>query len=169
MPVNKPNLYPAASHRICFMLIFNRLATLFFLSISHLIDILKTQLEMKALTNQTLGSNQIEEKNTNSFPVHLLGRILWVQAHEISYLQGEGNYTFICTKSGKRYLVSKNLKTVQETLDADFVRVHKSYMVNPNHVTARLFESIQMSCGKSIPIARRRIRETHEMFAEMEC
>ena len=105
----------------------------------------------------------------NSITVYMPGRTLSVLAYDITHLEGEGNYTFVCTRGGKRYLVSKNLKVVQEMLDANFLRIHKSYMINPYHVVDRLSDSIQLSCGKVIPIARRRCRETHETLAEMEC
>ena len=110
------------------------------------------------------------EKITSMIPVFTYKKVIWLEAHEITYLEGEGNYTYIHTKQGKKHLVSKNLKTIDEILDAGFLRVHKSYMVNPYHLVSRLTNDVLlMSCGKQIPIARRRIRETQELLAGEYC
>jgi DNA-binding LytR/AlgR family response regulator len=93
--------------------------------------------------------------------VQKLGRSLPVSASDITHLEGEGNYTFICTHLN-RYLVSKCLKTIQEMLEVDFVRVHKSYMVNVGHIKSIWSDNVQLTCGKNIPIARRRVKEAHE-------
>jgi two-component system LytT family response regulator len=116
---------------------------------------------MKTLFNRTFS-------NANSFPVILVGKVLWLRARDITYLEGEGNYTFIHTSGSKKYLVSKTLKFVEETLNAGFIRVHKSYMINPVHILSRPeSDQIELSCGRRIPIARRRIRETHEMLCHV--
>jgi two-component system LytT family response regulator len=114
--------------------------------------------------NGSIISQEIQ--SNNNIQVYILGKAHWLAAHEITYLEGDGNYTYIYTRRGKRYLVSKNMKTIQETLNAGFLRVHKSYTINPYHLVARLqSDMLLLSCGKEIPIARRRIRETHEMLA----
>ncbi|WP_138478864.1 LytR/AlgR family response regulator transcription factor [Dyadobacter bucti] len=98
--------------------------------------------------------------------VHISGQVLWLAACEITHLRGEGNYTYVYTRQGKKYLVSKTMKNVQEALRADFMRVHKSYIVNPEFVTARLdADLLLLSCGHKVPIARRRIREIGELLA----
>jgi len=115
---------------------------------------------------ETLFNHHFPDPVNNSFPVFLYGKVLWLQTNDITYLEGEGNYTFIHTLSSKKYLVSKNLKTVQGILNAGFLRVHKSYMINPEHVASRPEEDlIELSCGKRISIARKRMRETQEMLA----
>lgn len=97
--------------------------------------------------------------------VHVSGKALWLPACEITHMQGEGNYTYVYTRQGKRYLVSKSLKNVQEALQADFLRIHKSYIVNPQFVAARLeADLLLLSCGHKVPIARRRIREIEELL-----
>lgn len=108
---------------------------------------------MKTLSNYSVsGEPSLILPKSNSIPVYILGRVLLVKSCEITHLEGEGNYTFVCTLTGKRHLVSKNLKTVEELLGANFVPVHKSYMINPKHIRARLSDNIQLSCGKHIMV-----------------
>ncbi|MCE7067457.1 LytTR family DNA-binding domain-containing protein [Dyadobacter sp. CY326] len=98
--------------------------------------------------------------------VHNNGKITWVEARDITHLEGEGNYTYIHTRQGKKHLVSKTLKVVTEILRVDFIRIHKSYIVNPMHVTAQLEpDKLLLSCGRKVPIARRRMREIQELVA----
>ncbi|MCE6987939.1 LytTR family DNA-binding domain-containing protein [Dyadobacter sp. CY323] len=106
----------------------------------------------------------VRSNETKVITVFHLGRPVLVEAREIAYLEGVGNYTFICTKHN-RYLLSKCLRTVQEMLNADFVRVHKSFTVNRTHIQRRNADSIQMRGGKNIPIARRRLASTHEALS----
>ncbi|MCE7069135.1 LytTR family transcriptional regulator [Dyadobacter sp. CY327] len=104
--------------------------------------------------------------NAHLIAVHMHGKILWVSAQEITFLEGEGNYTYIHTRQGKKYLVSKTLKVVVEILNVDFIRIHKSYIVNPMYITAQIEpDTLLLSCGRKVPIARRRMREIHEMLA----
>jgi len=90
-------------------------------------------------------------------------RVFYLEAHEITHMRGEGNYTYVHTTLGKKYLISKTMKTLQKILDAGYLRIHKSFMINPDHVVSRLAcGKVLMSCGAQIPIARRRLRETDQ-------
>jgi two-component system LytT family response regulator len=110
--------------------------------------------------------NPVNPENTNLIAVHMHGKILWVAAQEITHLEGEGNYTYIHTRQGKKHLVSKTLKVVMEILQADFIRIHKSFIINPVHVAAQLEpDRLLLSCGRKVPIARRRMREIQELLA----
>ncbi len=102
--------------------------------------------------------------------VHLLGQILWLKPEEITCLEGEGNYTFIYTNRGKRYLVSKTLKSLTENLDKCFLRVHKSYMINTDYIAERLDDDriIRMSCGKEVIVSRRKTKEIAEILDSYE-
>lgn len=102
----------------------------------------------------------VKQQNA-SFPVHKFGKVLWINSCEVTYLQGEGNYTFVHTMGGKRYLLSKSLRIVHQMINSDFVRIHKSFLVNPVHVSKRSLHAIELTDGKIIPIARRRAKDVH--------
>ncbi|MGV3601368.1 MAG: LytR/AlgR family response regulator transcription factor [Dyadobacter fermentans] len=103
----------------------------------------------------------------DSFPVYYFGKLVSVKIREITYLEGEGNYTFIHTLAGKRHMVSKTLKVVQQIMDAGFVRIHKSYLVNPENVAGRLSHEIQLRDGKLFPISRRKCKEIHLALSDI--
>ena len=52
----------------------------------------------------------------------------------IIYCEGMGNYTKIYLTTGKEMIMSKTLKTIELSLGDNFCRIHKSYLVNKNHI-----------------------------------
>lgn len=107
---------------------------------------------------------------TREIAIHLTGKILLIKPEDITCLEGEGNYTFIHTCRGKRYLVSRTLKSLTEHLDESFLRIHKSYIINRHFIAERLDEDrmIRMSCGKKATVSRRKIKEIIELLDQQE-
>ena len=52
----------------------------------------------------------------------------------IIYCEGMGNYTKIYLTTGKEMIMSKTLKSIELSLGDNFCRIHKSYLVNVNHI-----------------------------------
>lgn len=77
----------------------------------------------------------------------------------IDIIKGEAsdNYTTFYMIDGKKYVVSKTLKFFEDLLaDFDFSRVHKSYLVNIQHVTKYKKGKggeVQMTDGSSVPVS----------------
>lgn len=78
--------------------------------------------------------NQIETKNqTISFIVK--DDYISVKLKNIIYCEAAGNYTFIHTINGEKYLTSKHLKRIEDLIeDEAFFRVHRSTLINMRHV-----------------------------------
>lgn len=75
--------------------------------------------------------------------------------------EAEGSYTrFHFVKGQASQLVSKNIKQYEELLEEyQFRRVHRSHLVNPNHVTRIIrgkIPSLVMSDGRHVDVSRRR-------------
>jgi two-component system LytT family response regulator len=111
-------------------------------------------------THPSLPSNSFTDHAIH-ISVQSMGRTIFLTPDIITFLEGEGNYTFINTNAGKKYLVSKTLKSLAELLDSRFIRVHKSYLVNPDFVVERMEDDrmLRMSCGKEVIVSRRKIKE----------
>ena len=101
-----------------------------------------------------------------SISVQSMGRTIFLAPEVITFLEGEGNYTFIYTNTGKKYLVSKTLKSLAGQLNTNFMRVHKSYLVNSDYVVERLEDDrmLKLSCGKEVVVSRRKIKEITGML-----
>jgi two-component system LytT family response regulator len=96
--------------------------------------------------------------------------LIFVSTNEILYCQAESNYTFIVLKGGKKILVSKVLKDIDETLSGnDFFRVHNSYLINLNHIAKFVRGEggyVIMDDGANISISRTRRQEFMEQFSK---
>jgi two-component system LytT family response regulator len=105
-------------------------------------------------------------KSTNVVEVVIRGRTTGIEIKDITHMEGEGNYTFLYTRQGKRYLISKTIKTVHET-DRSFIRVHKSFAVNSHYVVQWIEPfKLLLSTGRLVSVARRRVRQTEQLLAE---
>ncbi|PRY27347.1 two-component system LytT family response regulator [Spirosoma oryzae] len=92
-----------------------------------------------------------------------LNRTIFISVDDITLLEGEGNYTYLCTRDRKRYIVSKTLKEFEKMLDRSlFLRIHKSHMVNLAYVQqgpSNNDRQIRLTDGREVAISRRRMKE----------
>ncbi len=83
----------------------------------------------------------------------------FVPVNTIIRCKGEGNYTLVVLADKKQVLVAKTLVEFEELLKKyGFIRVHKTHLVNINHITAfiRSESSLILSNKEKIPVSRRR-------------
>jgi two-component system, LytTR family, response regulator len=83
--------------------------------------------------------------------------VTFIDLKEIVYSEASNNYSKIILSDGRRFVVSKTLKDVQEVLEEEhFLRVHRQYIINLNHVKQlnRNEGILVMDNGDTIPIAR---------------
>ncbi len=96
--------------------------------------------------------------------------MIFVSTNEILYCQAESNYTSVVLLGGKKIVVSKVLKDIDETLSGpDFFRVHNSYLININHIKKFVRGDggyVIMDDGTSIGISRSRRQEFMELFSK---
>jgi two-component system LytT family response regulator len=81
-------------------------------------------------------------------------KISVLEYSSILYLEGAGSYTHIHTSDGKRLTTSKLLRTYEEQLKQhpDFIRIHKSYIVNRNYI-----QSVSYNEHKSLVMLKNEI------------
>jgi len=70
----------------------------------------------------------------------------------IIYVEGMGNYVNYFIENGKKITVYQSLKECLKGLPNNFLRVHKSYIVNSKKIVYYNNESIEMADDKIIPI-----------------
>jgi len=89
----------------------------------------------------------------NSIFVKQNYKFIKINIHDIFYLEADSNYTYIYTVENK-YAIRHSLQNVMDKLMLDnFVRTHRSYAVNINHLTT--FNDSFISIGKyEIPLGR---------------
>ena len=96
--------------------------------------------------------------------------MIFVSTEDILYCQAESNYTSVVLKGGKKILVSKVLKDIDETLAGkDFFRVHNSFLINLNHINRFVRGEggyVVMDDGATIGISRSRRQDFMEQFSK---
>ena len=120
----------------------------------------------EALHNQVLvpKTNVVYGKIT--IPVQNGFEVL--ETANILYCKADDNYTEIYLNNNTKKLVSKTLKYIEERLkDANFARVHKSFLVNVNEVVKYAKGkggSVVLSNGKEIMVSASRKSEILSYF-----
>lgn len=79
----------------------------------------------------------------------------------IMWLEGDGNYTRVHLENGHTHLLPYTLKFLNGKLP-DFVRVHKSSLVNPSHAEKLLTNgyrdyAVRLSNGVILPVSAKRL------------
>jgi two-component system LytT family response regulator len=112
------------------------------------------------LKNQLTGKMQEQ-----SITLKLSTGMQFVQLKDILFLEADGSYTLFHLAS-KRIMVSHPLAHYQELLPNDFVRVHRSFLVNKHNI--ELFSSkrkkVEMVNGRVLPVSVRKIREVSDQI-----
>lgn len=90
-----------------------------------------------------------------------MGQSFVLDIRSVTYLEGEGNYTYVHTLTGKKYLICKTLKTMTAKLGLGFMRVHKSFLVNLRQIEMRNIEdnALLLRCGGTAYVSKRKRKE----------
>jgi DNA-binding LytR/AlgR family response regulator len=78
---------------------------------------------------------------------------------EVVLLKGDINYTTFYLENGNQKVVAHSIKFFEPFLETHgFLRVHRSFMINPNHVKEynQNNEFLMMTNGQKADISRRR-------------
>ncbi len=104
--------------------------------------------------------SKVEGLNSPKQKVPLLisnNKTIFVDASTIVRCEADGNYTKIWFTSGKSELITKLIKDVEDMmLDFNFFRVHKSHLINIDHVKAyqKSDDDITMIDDSVVPLSR---------------
>ena len=122
------------------------------LSVEMVIDENIKELMVQIVENNKVESTLHEEKTMclsvkDSECEHI------IQINSIKWIKGEREYCKIFM-ANSNLLISKKLSAIQRLLpDGQFVRIHKSYIVNMNYATVRKGNSLFVD-GERMPIGR---------------
>ena len=102
--------------------------------------------------------NSVEESNNSLESPELIvkeGRaIVRLDCNEITWLESGGNYTTINLYDAKRRVVRIPISELQQQLSAkQFVRIHKSYLINKKYITEIRTNSVLIQ-DQELPVGR---------------
>ena len=117
---------------------------------------------------KTLLSNISEPfKNKKKIVLKTMERIYSVDINDIMRFESDGGYTKVYLVDGKRIMVSKTMKEFEDLLlEANFLRVHNSHIVNMNHLFC--FEKTEghvvMKDDSIVPVSNRKKEQLLELL-----
>ena len=128
-----------------------------------LISELKTAIasvEKQLFSNDSnVGSNKIIISNDEGKSI--------IDISEILYFKGDDNICTLFLSKNRKISVSKTLKYFEDLLDVNFVRIHKSYLLNANCASKIIHKEvpfIELLNGTQLPISRRNLTKVNTLF-----
>lgn len=109
---------------------------------------------------KTLLNNIKSASNRQCIVVNSSKGMHILKVHDIVRCQADDYYTLYYLANNTLLMISKTLKETEELLkDFDFMRVHKSHLVNKNYIKSFLRADgglIEMVDGSKLPVSRRK-------------
>ena len=108
-----------------------------------------------------------EKFNRRKITINTDGKLIFLENDEIIFVESDGNYCTIHINNGKKIVVTKKLKEVNELLpDEHFFRIHNSYIINLNKIKEFLKSDgyVVLTDNHKIPVSRQRKSEFLEKF-----
>jgi two-component system response regulator LytT len=111
------------------------------------------------LAFQRFESRQQSNQTTGRLMIKRMGNIELLAIADIDYVQADGHYSKIVCCDGQQYFYEKSLENIVGVLPANFVRVHRSYVLNMQHFKRLTIEaggkySVDTEFSNAIPVSR---------------
>lgn len=138
-------------------------------------DLKETIIKIKKYNARNYTAERLEEilLNFNNATSHKKitfntdGKLLFLESAEIIYAESDGNYTTVHLEGGKKFVLTKKLKEVNEILPSDsFFRIHNSYIINLNKIKEFLKTDgyVVLSSNHKIPVSRQKKSDFLDML-----
>ncbi|MBK8504504.1 MAG: LytTR family transcriptional regulator [Saprospiraceae bacterium] len=87
---------------------------------------------------------------------------------DLMYCIADGNYSWLYFIEGRKYLVTKTLRSLEGCLPTElFVRIHSRSLINKMHVSQYINGAenyVRMSNGEELDVSRRSQKKLKEQF-----
>lgn len=128
-------------------------------------DLKETILKIRRHNTQHLTTNRLEKllsgKNTQNkkITINTDGKLLFLENEDILYAESDGNYSTLFLSDGRKIVLTKKLKEIDEILPPDtFFRIHNSYIINLEKVKEYLKTDgyVVLVSNHKIPVSRKK-------------
>jgi two-component system LytT family response regulator len=93
--------------------------------------------------------------------------VFFFTVEEVIRMEADTSYTHIHLVNKKPFIASKTLKHFEDMLEGfDFIRTHKSHLVNPRHITriSNDHDFVLLTDGSKVEISRRKKEEVFQQL-----
>ena len=115
-----------------------------------------------------LKNIQEELNKSEKIALNVQDGIEFIDPTEIIYIEGDSNYSSIFLQDGKKIVVSKTLKYLEESiLSSSFFRIHKSYIINLNKMKKFVKTDggyVIMENDDTVPVSRQKKNILNQIF-----
>jgi two-component system, LytTR family, response regulator len=73
-------------------------------------------------------------QRATALPIRTGDKIVLLRYENIAYLEAQDKYVFVFTYDGHKHLTDQTLTTLSEKLPSQFLRIHKSYIINKERI-----------------------------------
>ncbi|HJS89606.1 MAG TPA: LytTR family DNA-binding domain-containing protein [Steroidobacteraceae bacterium] len=114
----------------------------------------------REVLRDALATLETESRYCDRLPVAQHGRIVFVSAAEVDWIEADGNYTRLFAGKDRHYEIRESLGSIERKLDPRFfVRIHRSTIVNIRSIKEihRWFHGhhlVVLACGKELRMSR---------------
>lgn len=108
--------------------------------------------------------NNNTKKDPNVILVKSGNKNFAINYQDILYIETFNNNIVLQLKTGKRIVIYSTLKEYADKLPPNFLRCHKCYMVNMNHISYYEPHKFIFSSGKAIPIPPKRYKSIIDTY-----
>lgn len=88
----------------------------------------------EAVVMKIINGLQSDKKTATSIPVKKGDRIFIIKLSDIVFLEAKEKYVFVNTNDNQEHLIDFSLTNLEDKLPADFIRIHRSYIINKNYI-----------------------------------
>lgn len=99
----------------------------------------------------------------DSVTLEVDGKVLKLEQETILYIEVIKRECHIHLQ-GQVLTVNKPLKELSDSLNANFIQTHRSYLVNLAHIDRLLKADVELSNGQTVPLSRRLTKDVQEKF-----
>ena len=119
------------------------------------------QTELNFALNKALAN--IRKVQRELFPIHTGNTVKMIPAGSIEYLESKLRKVTIHF-NGKEFQMYATLSDVESKLPSYFIRCHKSFLVNMNHIVEVKTNSLLLQSGVVVPVSQGRRKEVRKQF-----
>ena len=90
-----------------------------------------------------------------------------IKEDSIKYIEAEGNYVRIVLVDRSGGILQRGtIANWEKRLDANFVRCHKSFLVNMNYITSIHYKEVELEGNTCVPLGRNYVNDTKNAHNE---
>lgn len=128
------------------------------------IEFLDKPIHPKQMEEAFIRAFRLYERSKNYFDYRVCNSIKRIRFQDIIYFESDDKKIIIHTVNNQKIKFYGKLDDLEENLGIDFIRIHKSYIVNNYKVNEFKYDSVILVTGNSLPISqscRKSVRQKH--------